>query len=67
VGEGDFTLSLKLSPDKGNVTTKLRGTSTIACSAEQRIEVTMRGTGPASKFGDVEVELPHQVGNTSCL
>jgi hypothetical protein len=67
VGEGDFTLSLKLSSEEATITIKLRGTSTISCSAQQRIVITMRGTGSAPKLGDVEIELEHEVGNTFCF
>jgi hypothetical protein len=67
VGEGDFTLSLKLSTKNGATSTKVRGTSTISCSAAQRILVTMRGTGSAPRLGDIEVELRHEVGNTICF
>ena len=67
VGEGDFALSLKLSTSNGTTSTKVRGTSTISCSAAQRILVTMLGSGSAPRLGDIEVELRHEVGNTTCF
>ena len=68
-GEGAFTLSLSLSlpSQNGTIVAKVRGTSTISCSAEQRILVTMRGTGNAPRVGDIQVELQHEVGNTNCF
>jgi hypothetical protein len=67
-GEGEFTLSLSLvTSEDRTITTKVRGTSAISCTAEGRIRVTMRGTGSAPRLGNVSVELQHEVGNTNCF
>ena len=68
IGEGTFTLSLSLATAQGSVVAKVQGTSVISsCSADQRIVVTMRGTGSAPRIGKVAVELQHEVGSTGCF
>ena len=68
IGEGEFALALKLQlPTRnGPISLKVQGTATISCSTQERIVVTLSGTGSSPQLADVEVQLRHEVGNTFC-
>jgi hypothetical protein len=68
LGEGEFALALKLQlPTRnGPISLKVQGTATISCSTQERIVVTLSGTGSSPQLADVEVQLRHEVGNTFC-
>ena len=71
-GEGTFWLSLKGSistttmPQAFSFSASLRGTSVVSC-VDQRITLTLDGSGNVSRFGSVTVSARHQVGSTSCF
>lgn len=69
-GEGPFWLSLdgKLSMPAGAASrfhAVVMGTSRVSCVNEHLVAV-LPGSGSAARFGHVEQELQHQVGNAGC-
>lgn len=68
LGEGEFTLSLRLKgnfpgqTNASNILVKISGTSEIACSDGGTIVITQTGSGSSSRLGDLQVQLSHEIG-----
>jgi hypothetical protein len=69
VDEGDFRLAVTFNsadrPGNGGRAI-LRGTSRLSCSASHLIVVTQHGTQSAPKFGEIAIDLRHEVEHTGC-
>ena len=67
LGEGEFTLTLRLSgsfpqqPNASTIHVKITGTSTISC-IDGTVVITMTGTGSSPRLGDLQVQLRHEIG-----
>jgi hypothetical protein len=72
LGEGEFTLSLRLAgilpqqPNTSNIQVKVSGTSALSCSDAGGIVVTLTGAGSSSKLGDLQVQFSHEIGSAGC-
>jgi hypothetical protein len=68
VGEGDFSLTLKLSTaTRQDLKVTLRGTSTASCAGSHQLLVTQHSSASTSKFAEIAVDMHHEVGGTGCL
>lgn len=71
LGEGEFTLSLRLKgnfpgqTNASNILVKISGTSEISCS-DGTIVITQAGSGSSSRLGDLQVQLRHEIGSAGC-
>ena len=71
LGEGEFTLSLRLKgnfpgqTNASNILVKISGTSEISCR-DGTIVITQTGSGSSSRLGDLQVQLRHEIGSAGC-